>query len=100
MWYIGQKIECINSIFHPSVYDWGPEIPIEGKVYVIEDIDMAPHFKTRKPGVGFHLVGVANKTWFSAWRFIPLDNAELVDSGEYPEKKNDRIGVATASSGD
>ncbi len=99
MWHIGMKVECINSIFHPSVFDWGPEVPVEGEVYVIEDVHMASHFKTRKPGVGFRLVGVANKTWFSAWRFIPLENSDLTDTEAYPEKKLDSIGIVIASNG-
>ncbi len=84
MYYIGQKVVCINDTFHYSIADWGDQIPVKGSVYTIRNITKGRHFTTGKLGFAFHLVELVNlktdsgrEVCFSAWRFAPLENDEF-----------------------
>jgi hypothetical protein len=36
--YPGQRVLCIDGKFHPTVWDWVNEVPIEGEIYTVERV--------------------------------------------------------------
>jgi hypothetical protein len=93
MYYVGQKVMCIDGNFHYSIAEWGDQIPVEGTVYTVRDIIQGRHFRTGDTRLGFHLVELVNlKTFsgnevcFSTWRFVPFENDEsLAETQRHPE---------------
>ena len=79
--YPGQRVLCINGKFHPSVWDWVNEVPLEGEVYTVAWIRARGHDKvTCKIGpalalkeVSGTLPGVKSVVCWCIWRFAPLD---------------------------
>ena len=77
----GQRVLCIDGKFHPSVWDWVNEVPLEGEVYTVAWIRARGHDKvTGKIGpalalkeVSGTLPGVKSVVCWCIWRFAPLD---------------------------
>ena len=84
MFYIGQRIVCIDDKFHPSVFDWGDYLPILGHCYTIRKLvpnGWYPIDNSR--GLGLRLTEIVNpptpngrEICFSEWRFAPLELEE------------------------
>jgi len=43
--FTGQRVLCIDGKFHPSVWDWVNEIPLEGEVHTAAWIRARGHYK-------------------------------------------------------
>ena len=79
--YPGQRVLCIDGKFHPSVWDWVNEVPLEGEVYTVAWIRARGEDKvTGKIGpalalkeVSGTLPGVKGVVCWCIWRFAPLD---------------------------
>jgi hypothetical protein len=75
MWYLGQKIVCINDRFPPCAPEWISEPPRKGQIYTIERMVHGKSIYTGKPKFGFRLKELPNgRCGFFAERFAPLLN--------------------------
>ena len=84
MFYIGQKVRCINDRFHPSIADWADHIPVAGEVYTVRDIGSGTHAVTHLPGYGILLAELPNpvaanghEVHFIESRFVPVEAEEF-----------------------
>ena len=79
----GQRVLCIDGKFHPSVWEYVNEVPIEGEVYTVDWIRMngrdnvtgkiGPALALKEvPGT---LPGIKCVVCWCQWRFAPLDVA-------------------------
>jgi hypothetical protein len=79
--YPGQRVLCIDGKFHPSVWDWVNEVPLEGEVYTVAWIrERGRDNVTGKIGpalalseISGSLPGVKSVVCWCIWRFVPLD---------------------------
>lgn len=77
----GQRVLCIDGKFHPSVWDWVNEVPIEGEVYTVAFVRQRGRDNvTGKIGPAIALVEISGRlpgaTGEVCWvfrRFAPLD---------------------------
>ena len=80
----GQRVLCIDGKFHPSVWEYVNEVPMEGEVYTIDWIrpngrdnvtgKIGPALALKEvPGT---LPGIKCVVCWCAWRFAPLDVAD------------------------
>lgn len=80
----GQRVLCIDGKFHPSVWEYVNEVPIEGEVYTVDWIrkngrdnvtgQIGPALALKEvPGT---LPGIKSVVCWCVWRFAPLDVAE------------------------
>lgn len=77
----GQRVLCIDGKFHPSVWDWVNEVPIEGEVYTVAWIRKSGRNNvTGKIGPALalkevcgSLPGVRGEVCWVVERFAPLD---------------------------
>ena len=75
MWYVGQKVRCINGRFPRQVSEWGSNLPQEGKIYTIRCITPTRCAITGIVSPGFLLEELMNpedRLHFSPHRFVPL----------------------------
>jgi hypothetical protein len=86
MWYIGQKVRCINGRFPRQVSEWGSNLPQEGKIYTIRWITPTRCAITGVVSPGFlleELTNPENRLHFSQHRFVPLSlNGSAANSTE------------------
>ena len=81
MWFIGQKVVCVNERFPMQILEWASNLPRKGQIYTIRWIGRGPSIyfafcAGRAPGergLGFELEELANGRFaFFAERFAPL----------------------------
>jgi hypothetical protein len=82
--YPGQRVFCDNDWFHPSIRDWGNQIPTcEASYYTVKEVCLCPDVVTGEMGFGLLLEELSNpddQLCFSGSRFVPywvLTQAEL-----------------------
>ena len=81
---LGQRVLCIDGQFHPSVWEYVNEVPIEGEVYTVRSIRLGGYDNvTGQPGpavaleeVSGSLPGCKGEVCWIVRRFVPLDVAE------------------------
>lgn len=95
----GQRVVCIDGNFHPTVWEWANEVPIEGRVYTVSCYyPRRQHPITGKIGPGVSLVEISGRipgadrfTTWAAERFRPLDTHEAISASSRiqprPKKK-------------
>ena len=78
MFSVGQKIVCVDDVFHASIVEWADCVPIDGHVYTIREISRAKNVVSHVTELCFHLLEINNpktvggrEVFFSAWRFAP-----------------------------
>jgi hypothetical protein len=73
MWFIGQKVVCVNDRFPIQILEWASNLPLKGRIYTICRIGRGPSIYTGERGLGFELEELPNgKFAFFAERFAPL----------------------------
>ena len=76
MWFIGQRVVCIDDRFPVQILDWASNLPRNGHVYTIQSITSGVCLYTRqRPTLGFFLHELQNPPHglsFRAVRFAPL----------------------------
>jgi hypothetical protein len=75
MWYVGQKVRCVNAHFPIQVLDWGSNLPREGEVYTIRLVAPVPSVMTGRISPGFlleELNNIDDRLFFNPNRFVPL----------------------------
>jgi hypothetical protein len=76
----GQRVLCIDGKFHPSVWEYVNEVPIEGHVYQVRFVRSGPEKMTGKMGpalaleeISGRLPGCADEVCWIVRRFVPVD---------------------------
>jgi len=73
MWYIGQRVVCVNDRFPSQILDWASSLPRKGQIYTICRIFEGNCLYTRQVKLGFILEELHNGHFgFLADRFAPL----------------------------
>jgi hypothetical protein len=75
MWFIGQKVVCVNARFPTHILEWASKLPRQGEIYTIRLIEWGPCLYTRRVTVGLHLhelPTLQDRLAFRADRFAPL----------------------------
>jgi|ERR1700693_2478 hypothetical protein len=75
MWFIGQKVVCINDRFPTHIFEWTANVPRQGRIYTIRTIEWGKCLYTRQPTLGLflhELPTLEDRLAFRADRFIPL----------------------------
>jgi len=82
MWYVGQKVVCVDGNFPAQFFEWGDRTPVESEVYTIRRIGHGSHGVTGQIALSFLLEEIVNPSFdsgkevmFSAHRFRPLAGA-------------------------
>src|SRR5690349_2766914 len=79
MWYVGQKVRCVNDKFPMAVCEWGSNLPKKEEVYTIRQIKPVPSVggivepaflleELRNPDDRLH---------FNPSRFAPINPSEI-----------------------
>lgn len=91
--YPGQRVLCIDGKFHPSVWEFVNEVPIEGEVYTIRFIRNGPESITGIYGPALaleeipgRLPGCKNEVCWIVRRFVPLDVQDLAAATRKKQK--------------
>jgi hypothetical protein len=94
----GQRVACIDGHFHPTVWEWVNEVPMEGSIYTIRRVmTNNRHAVTGKVGPGVSLVeipgriGQSREVFWVMERFRPLD---LEDYSSAAKRAKSRAGKA------
>ena len=72
---IGQAVTCINDQFHPSICEWGDQLPRKGGVYTVKAVCQVADNLSGVVGTGLLLAELSNpsdRLYFSEWRFEPF----------------------------
>jgi hypothetical protein len=73
MWFIGQKVICVNDCFPIQILEWASNLPRKGRIYTICWIGPGSSIYTGERTFGFELEELPNgKFSFFAERFVPL----------------------------
>ena len=76
MWYIGQRVVCVNDRFPSQILDWASKLPRNGQIYTVQSIISGVCLYTRRrPTLGFflhELPTLQNRLAFRSDRFAPL----------------------------
>ena len=73
MFYIGQKVVCINDRFPQRILEWTSDLPREGQIYTIRSISRGKSLYTGESKLGFRLEELREgHCGFFADRFAPL----------------------------
>jgi len=74
MWFIGQKVVCINDRFPAQILQWASNLPRRGSIYTIRWIGPGESIYTGERTLGFVLEELQNADHFAffAERFAPL----------------------------
>ncbi len=75
MWFIGQKVVCVNDRFPQRILEWASNLPRQGEIYTIRSIEIGPCLYTRRVTIGLHLhelPTLQDRLAFRADRFVPL----------------------------
>ena len=82
MFYVGQRVVCINGRFHPLVWEWADHVPVEGDVYTVRSVrtGTCPVDESYGPAIWLEELlnprtGFWSEVCFSTWRFAPLEEA-------------------------
>ncbi len=82
MFYVGQKVVCINGRFHPLVWEWADHVPIKGEIYTVRQVLSGTCPVDHSSGSAIRLHELINpkssngdEVCFSTWRFAPLEEA-------------------------
>src|SRR5438067_1397897 len=76
MWYIGQKLVCVDGRFPQQILDWATDLPRKGRVYTIRSMAHGKSLYTGEPKFGFRLEELQpGRCGFFAERFAPLLDA-------------------------
>ena len=92
----GQRVLCIDGKFHPSVWDWVNDVPLEGEVYTVAWIREGGRNKVTGqigPALALKevcgsLAGVRGEVCWIVERFAPLD---IKEASTASRKKNGRL---------
>ena len=82
---LGQRVLCIDGTFHPSVWEYVNEVPIEGEVYTVRSIRLGGYDNvTGQPGpaialeeVSGSLPGCKGEVCWIVRRFVPVDIQDI-----------------------
>jgi len=93
----GQRVVCIDGDFHPTVWEWVNEVPLEGSIYTVRRV-MANnrHAVTGKIGPGLSLVEIPGRIGHNRevfWvmeRFRPLDLEDFSRAAEGAKLQTDK----------
>jgi hypothetical protein len=80
MWYVGQKVRCVNDRFPNSVFEWGSNLPKKGEIYTIRSIKPTRCAMSGVIGPGFLLEELSNpfdRLQFDPSRFVPIYRSEI-----------------------
>src|SRR5262245_8098026 len=80
MWYVGQKVRCVNDRFPQSVLEWGSNLPRKGEVYTIRAIRSVPCAFSGVISPAFLLEELSNpydRLHFDPDRFVPTNPSEI-----------------------
>lgn len=76
----GQRVLCVDGKFHPSVWEYVNEVPLEGETYTVRFVQKGHENVTGKFGpalaleeISGRLPGSESEVCWMAWRFAPLD---------------------------
>ncbi len=72
MFYLGQKVICVEDRFSGGVYEWGDQLPVRGFVYTIRRICWGSNPDTHESGwtlLFFELTNLGDRLGFADWRF-------------------------------
>jgi hypothetical protein len=91
----GQRVICIDGKFHPSVWEYVNDVPIEGEIYTVRSVRLGGRDNvTGKIGpaiclkeISGRLPGVNSEVAWIVRRFAPVD---LQDSTSATRKKKSR----------
>ena len=91
----GQRVICIDGKFHPSVWEYVNEVPIEGEIYTVRSVRLGGREElTGKAGpalclkeISGRLPGVNSEAAWIVRRFAPVD---LQDSTSATREKKPR----------
>jgi hypothetical protein len=74
MWYVGQKVVCVDDRFPRRVLEWASNLPRKGQIYTIRSIGRGECIYTGQLRFGFKLEELQNAAGFGffAERFAPL----------------------------
>ncbi len=74
MWYIGQRVVCVNDRFPSQILDWASKLPRNSQIYTVQSIISGVCLYTRqRPTLGFFLHELPTlHLAFRADRFAPL----------------------------
>jgi hypothetical protein len=75
MFYIGQKVVCVNDRFPQQILEWTSQLPRQGHVYTICRISPGKCLYTRVLGLGVKVEEIqtlVERFSFCAQRFAPL----------------------------
>jgi len=76
MWYIGQRVVCVNDRFPSQILDWASKLPRNGQIYTVQSIISGVCLYTRRrPTLGFflsELPTLEDRLAFRADRFAPI----------------------------
>ena len=96
----GQRVLCIDGKFHPLVWDFVNEVPLDGQIYTVRAIRFhTRHQITGVPGPGLALMEIPGRlpgsgkevSWDIA-RFKPLEEHDTVTVGKRPRgRRNGNI---------
>jgi hypothetical protein len=98
----GQRVVCIDGNFHPTVWEWVNEVPIEGSIYTVRRV-MAHnrHAVTGKVGPGVSLVeipgriGRGREVFWVMERFRPLDLEDFSSAAKKAKSRADKARTPT-----
>ena len=99
----GQRVLCIDGKFHPSVWEYVNEVPVEGEVYTVRSIRLGGYDNvTGQPGpaialeeISGRLPGCKNEVCWIVRRFVPLDIEETTTATR-KKRKLTKKGAKTA----
>lgn len=88
MFYVGQRVVCIDDRFDPSIVAWADHLPRAGEIYTVRSCKNAPDHATGVSGPSFKLLEIANprteqggEVTFSSERFEPIGDAFMEGGG-------------------
>lgn len=101
---VGQKVACVDDVFHPEVAKHYACLPVKDTIYIIRDVVMGVSPRGEPGEVCLYLVGMYNPSssappayperGFNAERFRPLKDDRIEDIEEpEPMKVNPPVMV-------
>ncbi len=96
--YPGQRVLCIDGKFHPTVWDWVNQVPIEGEIYTVERVrakgrdnvtgKLGPSLALKE--ISGRLPGCKSEVCWVVRRFAPVD---VQNGATTSEEKQSEPGV-------
>jgi hypothetical protein len=73
MWFIGQKVVCINDRFPQRILEWTSDLPRKGRIYTIRSMARGKSIYPGESKLGFKLAELqSGRIGFFVDRFAPL----------------------------